>query len=180
MVATHRHLPFHVIELYKNRSFHATSLYELGMVIHLGHGGNECPCKAGLFVPGDPLAPEEEDSWEDDPETDDLRGRDTQESQAARHSTLVLVDRAGVHKHAVRFCRCDTREGDDLQLLQSKLFPASFTRPGTAFTFRLLDEHAIESVECKTAPLNYWSKLKRFTNNAFPNTVPVSVRANIN
>ncbi|KAI6169161.1 hypothetical protein EDD17DRAFT_1503089 [Pisolithus thermaeus] len=48
------------------------------------------------------------------------------------------------------------------------LFPASISKPKTAFTFDVLDHFLIDSLECKTSAMNFYQKLKRFTNNAFP------------
>ncbi|KAI6105234.1 hypothetical protein EDD16DRAFT_1524338 [Pisolithus croceorrhizus] len=49
-----------------------------------------------------------------------------------------------------------------------RLFPASISKPKTAFTFDVLDHFLIDSLECKTSAMNFYQKLKRFTNNAFP------------
>jgi hypothetical protein len=55
-----------------------------------------------------------------------------------------------------------------------KLYPASLTRPETAFTFGLLDYFHIDYLECKTSAMNFYSKLRRLTNSRFPHEVPVS------
>ena len=44
-----------------------------------------------------------------------------------------------------------------------------------AFTFEVLDHFHIDAMECKTAALNFYNKLRRLTNNVFPTTAPVSV-----
>ncbi|KAG2108609.1 uncharacterized protein F5147DRAFT_799314, partial [Suillus discolor] len=59
-----------------------------------------------------------------------------------------------------------------LQLLQAGLFPASTTRPRTAFTFEVLDHFLIDALECKTSAMSFFEKIRRLTNNAFPDTVP--------
>ena len=59
-------------------------------------------------------------------------------------------------------------------LLHAKLFPASFKNPKTAFTFEVLDHFQVDALECKTAAMNFMSKLWRMTNEAFPSRVPVS------
>ncbi|KDQ52137.1 hypothetical protein JAAARDRAFT_139229, partial [Jaapia argillacea MUCL 33604] len=48
----------------------------------------------------------------------------------------------------------------------------SFKSPKTAFTFGVLDHFHIDAVECKTAVLNFYSKLRRITDNAFPDRFP--------
>ncbi|KAI6017499.1 hypothetical protein EDC04DRAFT_2870101 [Pisolithus marmoratus] len=45
--------------------------------------------------------------------------------------------------------------------------------PKTAFTFAVLDHFLIDALECKTSAMSFYQKLKRFTNNAFPERVPV-------
>ncbi|KAI6016300.1 hypothetical protein BKA83DRAFT_4128925 [Pisolithus microcarpus] len=51
---------------------------------------------------------------------------------------------------------------------RQRLFPASISKPKTAFTFDVLDHFLIDALECKTSAMSFYQKLKRFTNNAFP------------
>ncbi|KAG1828201.1 hypothetical protein EV424DRAFT_1344918 [Suillus variegatus] len=68
---------------------------------------------------------------------------------------------------------CPGAEKDrHLHLLKAKLFPASITRPQSAFTFDVLDNFLIDALECKTSAMSFYQKLRRFTNNAFPHTIP--------
>lgn len=184
LVESHKSHPFHRIQAYADNTYRGASLFELGLVLSLGHGGHPCPNSHGEFTPDDLFGPHsansqrdkaEEESWEDlDPDHDTQLHRDTSStSPAALDRIVTLVDRTGVHKHAVRFCRCETAETEDMQLLRSKLFPASFRRPQTACTFNSLSDFSIDTVECKTAPYSYFSKLRRISDNAFPHDVPV-------
>ncbi|KAI6102043.1 hypothetical protein EV401DRAFT_2061243 [Pisolithus croceorrhizus] len=59
-----------------------------------------------------------------------------------------------------------------IQRSQAILFPASISKPKTAFTFDVLDHLLIDALECKTSTMSFYEKLKRFTNNAFPKMVP--------
>ncbi|KIK73637.1 hypothetical protein PAXRUDRAFT_177903, partial [Paxillus rubicundulus Ve08.2h10] len=52
------------------------------------------------------------------------------------------------------------------------LFPASISRPETAFTFNVLDHYRIDNLECKTTATSFFSKLLRLT----PKGTPVPVR----
>jgi hypothetical protein len=90
---------------------------------------------------------------------------------------ITVVDSAGVFVHTVKWCRCHGAGDEDkhLQLLQHCLFPSTIFKPQTAFTFDILDEFLIDSLECKTSVLSFYSKLRRLTDNAFPHTVPVSL-----
>ncbi|KAI6102310.1 hypothetical protein EV401DRAFT_1893973 [Pisolithus croceorrhizus] len=51
---------------------------------------------------------------------------------------------------------------------RQRLFPASISKPKTAFTFDVLDHFLVHALECKTSAMSFYQKLKRFTNNAFP------------
>ncbi|KLO04514.1 hypothetical protein SCHPADRAFT_794629, partial [Schizopora paradoxa] len=48
MLARHRCLPLHVIKRWNNGFWAHCSLYELGLVFHLGHCGDECPVGTSL------------------------------------------------------------------------------------------------------------------------------------
>lgn len=88
---------------------------------------------------------------------------------------LTVVDSAGIFVHLVKWCGCNGARDQDkhLQLLQHRLFPSTISKPQTAFTFNVLDEFLIDSLECKTSASSFYSKLKRLTNNSFPDTLPV-------
>lgn len=94
-----------------------------------------------------------------------------------KHSDqITVVDSAGIFVHSVRWCRCDGDEDKHLQLLRHRLFPSTISRPQTAFSFNVLDEFLIDSLECKTSASSFYSKLRRLTDNAFPDTLPVCFR----
>jgi hypothetical protein len=90
-------------------------------------------------------------------------------------SVLVMIDISGVHRHRVRWCHCPSKDEPQWQLFKTGLFPATFKHPRSAFTFQVLDYFHIDQVECKTSANNFYSKLRRLTNNAFPDTVSVSL-----
>jgi hypothetical protein len=87
-----------------------------------------------------------------------------------------MVDSAGIFVHLVKWCRCNgaSKQDKHLQLLRHRLFPSTTFKPQTAFTFNVLDEFLIDSLECKTSASSFYSKLRRLTNNAFPDTLPVN------
>jgi hypothetical protein len=86
---------------------------------------------------------------------------------------IIVVDRSGVHEIGVTWCRCSEASEHDMQLMMAGLFPATFHNPKTAFTFRVLEEFHLDNLECKTTPSQFFSRLRRLTNDEFPNTVPV-------
>jgi hypothetical protein len=60
-----------------------------------------------------------------------------------------------------------------MQLMMAGLFPATSRNPKTAFTFRVLEDLRLDNLECKTTPSQFFSRLRRLTNDEFPNIVPV-------
>jgi hypothetical protein len=54
------------------------------------------------------------------------------------------------------------------------LYPASMSHPAMAFTFQMLEYFHTDTMECRTSTSNYFNKLRRLTNESFPDTVPVS------
>ena len=58
--------------------------------------------------------------------------------------TLTLFDTSGIHTVRIQYCRCDDSKAAEhaarrCQLLRVRWFPATWNRPRTVFTFRLLD-----------------------------------------
>ena len=88
---------------------------------------------------------------------------------------MRLIHINGMFGHYVRFCRCEGAKSDHEQLFVYRLFPSSFDRPETAFTLDVLDYFGIDAMECKTSAQSFFQKLRRVTNNSFPDKVPVSL-----
>ena len=86
---------------------------------------------------------------------------------------VTIIDRSGVHEIGIKWCCCLNAPERDMQLMMAGLFPATFRNPKTAFTFRVLEEFHLDNLECKTTPSQFMSRLKRLTNDEFPNVVPV-------
>ncbi|KAG1727897.1 hypothetical protein EDB19DRAFT_1941844 [Suillus lakei] len=76
-----------------------------------------------------------------------------------KENTMVIIDKSGVHRLEVRCCDCPNVTSPDIQMFQHRFFPASFNRPKTVFTFRVLDDFLLNNLECGTSALNYYSKL---------------------
>jgi hypothetical protein len=102
------------------------------------------------------------------PEDDDVFGD--------RCMTIIHVN--GIFKHCVRFCKCQGANSEHLQLFDLSLFSSSFDRPETAFTLDVLEYYGIDAMECKTSAQSFFEKLRRVTNNAFPEEVPVCLYFN--
>ncbi|GBE83152.1 hypothetical protein SCP_0501990 [Sparassis crispa] len=87
-----------------------------------------------------------------------------------RNQIIVIVDISGIHHIGVDWCQCEMAVERDMQLLQMGLYPGTVKDPHTTFTFAVLNDFLLENKECKTAALNYYSKLKWVTSNTFPGT----------
>ncbi|KAI6102454.1 hypothetical protein EDD16DRAFT_1696644 [Pisolithus croceorrhizus] len=68
-------------------------------------------------------------------------------------------------------CQCVNAESYHKQLFCSKLYPSTFEKPSTAFTFLVLDDFLRDNVECGTSGMNYYSKLHWVTSSVFPHLV---------
>lgn len=96
------------------------------------------------------------------------------------YPVLVIVDVTGIHEMPVHFCTCNPSPvTNDNQLFDCGLFPATFKRVQTAFTFRVLDDFRMDNLESKTSAYHYYNKLRRVTCPAFPSSVKVSWSSNL-
>jgi hypothetical protein len=166
VVISHRHLPFHRIEAWNGNCFLPSSLVDQGFILHVGHGGEPCPNA------------HRDAEWVDMDQGDDSAMDETIDvgPNADHKTSLLIVDTAGIFNHHVAWCRCvpDNKPDQAMVLFQHHLFPSSFIRPETAFTFNVLDDFYMESMECKTAAMSFYQKLRRLTSNTFPGNVAVS------
>ena len=87
------------------------------------------------------------------------------------HMTVIYVN--GVFEHCIRFCCCPNVTLEHEQLFCHQLFPSTFDQPETVFTLDVLDYYGIDAMECRTSAQSFFQKLRRVTNNAFPDAVPV-------
>ncbi|KAG1743676.1 uncharacterized protein EDB91DRAFT_1081059 [Suillus paluster] len=167
VLKAHQHNPFHNLQLWNGRFYETTTLQAQGYIMYLGHGGEPCP---NLSHQPDPSP------WEDLGSMEDVFAQeegDTINDTQLGVSNLVIVHSTGVYSHSVSWCQCPGAEkAHHLDLMKARLFPASLTRPQSAFTFDVLDNFLIDALECKTSAMSFYQKLRRFTNNAFPDKIP--------
>lgn len=175
---THQLNVFHRVEHWNGEFYTPAWLRQVGVIVHLGHNGSKCPSYDHSSHPAGDIS--DDDGWDDDTEIDvgNEYLHDSPPAATLRDPAgnpfLVLVDRSGVHQLAVRWCQCKGSHPQDIQLLQSGLFPASFGRIRTAFTFKVLDDFLVDNLECKTTAFNFYNKLRRITSKVFPHKVVVS------
>ncbi|KAG1726916.1 hypothetical protein EDB19DRAFT_1833264 [Suillus lakei] len=79
---------------------------------------------------------------------------------------ITVVDKSDVHSLSIWYCHCPGAVSQDMQLFQAGLFPVSFARLKTAFTFSVLDDFLLDNLECGTSAMNYYSKIRRLTRAA--------------
>ena len=94
-------------------------------------------------------------------------------SDGAGNKFLTVVHTNGFHALPVVWCECQDHPKDrDLQLLEQHLYPASYDRIKTVFTFTCLDDHRFEYLECKSSHYQYHNKLRRWTCPQSPDSAP--------
>ncbi|KAI5989846.1 hypothetical protein EDC04DRAFT_2588181, partial [Pisolithus marmoratus] len=169
-VKAHRNLPFHKVQRWNGTHYQATSLMELGFLWHMGHGGDPCPQsledpdpEGSGYVTGEGPPNHRSVTCLFQRTYDDLATRKSSGFQ------MTIVHTEGIFTHQISGCNCP---GSDPIQWHLELFPASISKPKTAFTFDVLDHFLIDALECKTSAMSFYQKLKRFTNNAFPERVP--------
>ncbi|KAI5997880.1 hypothetical protein EDC04DRAFT_2584961, partial [Pisolithus marmoratus] len=175
-VKAHKNLPFHKVQRWNGTHYKPTSLMELGFLWHIDHGGDPCPqnCpdpdldESGYMTREEPLNHRSVAFYWTGIESDDLAIRRSSWFQ------MTIVHTEGIFSYEVSVCDCPGSHPNDwhLDLLRQRLFPASISKPKTAFTFAVLDHFLIDALECKTSAMSFYQKLKRFTNSAFPERVP--------
>jgi len=180
----HSIVPFHRIEMWTGHFFTPAWLRQVGVVIYLGHGGKPCPeSRAGELEPGgegecDGGQEDDEDDKDKEEEEEYSNHFEDKPPKAGQldengNTIMLVMDKSGVHHLPVNWCECPGCPGKEMQLLAMGLFPASFKRFHSAFTFAVLDDFLLENLECKTSAYHYVSKLARITSPLFPDRVTV-------
>ena len=186
---SHQRLPFHRVQKWTGKHFMPSWLREVGIRLCLGHSGNLCPVRSvrmqQLCVLNHILnlvsqkRDDGEECQEGSSSEDDTDAHLSFSSSKPGcydkegHPIMTVVDRSGIHEIGVSWCCCSGAPEHDMQLMMAGLFPATFHNPKTAFTFRVLEDFHLDNLECKTTPSQFFSQLRRLTNDEFPNTVPV-------
>jgi hypothetical protein len=178
-VSSHLTSPFHRIQKFNGDFFENADLEQLGLVIDLRQHHHDCiPTSQHL----DDLAGSDADLSDDENDNDNDNDADPAQYQPSGQnrsylprSNLIIVSSTGIFKRSMKWCRCANAPEPYVQLLRAKLFPASFMQPSTAFTFEVLDHFHLDALECKTAAMNFMSKIVRISNEAFPGKVPVCI-----
>src|ERR1700733_337953 len=178
-ISAHTHAPFHRIDMWNGNYFERSDVLTHELIIDLAHFPDDC---SSILSNDETQMTNDLDDSDDTVEFSD-KHQPSQSSESTAHSesrsTLTIVASTGIFKRSIRWCHCAKSSKQYVQLLlRAKLFPASFKNPKTAFTFEVLDQFRLDALECKTAAMNFMSKIGRITDEAFPSRVPVGLPTN--
>jgi hypothetical protein len=79
---------------------------------------------------------------------------------------FTVVHTNGIHRVRLRYCSCVGAASKPHQLFSASLFPASTTRPGSAFTFEVLRRFQVASMESNSAANTFYAELRAMTDAA--------------
>ena len=121
---------------------------------------------------------DEDDNWEDEDERP-TAGHVPRflprppPHDGAGHEFLTIVHSNGFHDLPVVWCSCPGHTYDrDLQLIDLRLYPASYDKIKTVFTFDCLNQQRYQSLESKISLGQYHQYLRRQTCSEYPDASP--------
>ncbi|KAH9929863.1 uncharacterized protein BXZ73DRAFT_47795 [Epithele typhae] len=89
---------------------------------------------------------------------------------------MTIVDNHGPHEFEVGFCHCTSfdrpPEEEALQLLRSRLWPATWLTPRAAFTISGLRDFHLLSLTTQASTQDYWKYLSRSKDNVLTHRIP--------
>ncbi|KAH6904731.1 hypothetical protein BKA70DRAFT_1373436 [Coprinopsis sp. MPI-PUGE-AT-0042] len=173
-----RHIsnPFHRVENYNPKGFFQPSwLWRVGTHVGIGTcSSNRCsvPSEDGsTTLPAESL---DTADWTD--HEDFTFGAKPPGRYYNSMKVLTVVHVNGVHHIPFAFCTCHEALAEDIQLLRAGFYPSTYKDIRTVFTFPLLNDYSLSTLECFTSTHHYYAKLRRLTNKAFPGSVPDRTR----
>ena len=86
---------------------------------------------------------------------------------------MTIVHDGGVHELEVSFCACPLHPPDFVQLVQARLWPATWTVPRTALTFDVLAHFQQLSTKCNTTAHDFYKYLAGLTDQELLDDVTV-------
>ncbi|KAJ3963950.1 hypothetical protein EV361DRAFT_956450 [Lentinula raphanica] len=81
---------------------------------------------------------------------------------------FIITHSNGVHGTRVSFCNCFGSGTRIEQLMRAKLFPGSAVEPISAFSFSLLKDYDLLSLQGKVSAYDFYFYIRRRTDNIFP------------
>jgi hypothetical protein len=86
---------------------------------------------------------------------------------------FTITDLNGVHGTMVQFCECAGNRDHVIQLMGEDLYPQTLEDPRSAFSYAVLKDHYLHSMQGKVSDQDYVIALRRKTDNVFTSDVPV-------
>jgi hypothetical protein len=83
---------------------------------------------------------------------------------------LTTLHTNGWHVTKVRYCTCPTAPTYAVQLFRARLFPASYERPATAFSFDVLDIFEELTLKSKIGMFDFFESMLAVTGKNLPST----------
>lgn len=92
---------------------------------------------------------------------------------ACHAKDFIIVTETGVHGTRIRFCKCPGAPAPYRQLLRAGFFPSTLKDPASAFSLSFLKALHFHTMQGKLSSYDYMIAVRRLTDNAFPEDVPV-------
>lgn len=168
---THRANPLHRVERWSGTHWNPAWLWQVGVIVCLGHGFEPCPEYRSSLEQLEARATSinEVDDFADDP----TYGAVPKERFVGSGSIVTFVHTTGFHHLPVFPCSCSQAINEDMQYLDKGLYAASWKDISTVFTFEVLRHVHLMKVQEHMSTDNYCEVLRRLTNPAFPTLSPV-------
>ena len=83
----------------------------------------------------------------------------------AFNNDFVIIAHNGIHKVSLDYCACDGAASKPVQLIRTRLYPATVQDPKTAATFAVLEHFQLLSFTSKLSHYEYYRALTRLTDN---------------
>ena len=87
--------------------------------------------------------------------------------------TLTITHTNGIHEVKTHICHCPGQRELVEQLILADLFPATWTKPQSVFTFDVLEDFHEDTLTSKKSAYDYVRKLRHRTNNSCAHHVQV-------
>ena len=175
-IAAHVAQPFHRIQKFTDGSFEGYDLDQLGFILDIRPHSGSCSRKDAPVETADSYTGSDTElDWEDDDDnTPFYQSQSSKFFQLVSDSgKIVIVSSTGIFTRNIQWCTCPNAPEKHIQLLRTRLFPATFVNPKSAFTFDVLDYFRLDALECNTSAMNFMAKLMRRTSGMFPESLPV-------
>ncbi|KAJ3531308.1 hypothetical protein NMY22_g8207 [Coprinellus aureogranulatus] len=167
---SHRSNPFHRVECWSGSHWVPAWLWQVGTIVCLGHGSQPCP-KYEASLEGLERRLISVNSTVDFSDDNDY-GATPQSSHIGCGELVSYVHTNGIHHLPTYPCWCPKAEPDDIQFMDRELYPASWKKVSTVFTFEVLKLFHLLKVHAHMSTELFYELLRRQTNSTFPSKVP--------